>query len=211
MRFTRRQIAGTVSYGVHENATYQATYPAYTYSADADTSIPQGLNFKLIYEGNTFPVILPHVVGMHYVGQALSALACAKEIGCDMLTSIRAIEEFTTPPGRLSLIAGIHESTLIDDTYNASPKAMEGALEVLKEIKGKRKIAVLGDMLELGKYTEQAHLEIGESVFPIVDVLVTVGPRSKSIATGAMDSGFSKSKIHSFDTSEKASVFLKTL
>jgi UDP-N-acetylmuramoyl-tripeptide--D-alanyl-D-alanine ligase len=64
-------------------------------------------------------------------------------------------------------------------------------------------------MLELGKYTEQAHLEIGESVFPIVDILVTVGPRSKSIATGAMDSGFSKSKIHSFDTSEKASVFLK--
>jgi UDP-N-acetylmuramoyl-tripeptide--D-alanyl-D-alanine ligase len=197
------------SYGMHENATYRATYPLYTYGAEGETDIPLGINFKLAYEGSTFPVMLPGIVGMHYVGQALAAIAVAHEVGCDLLTSINAISEFTTPRGRLSLIEGINESTIIDDTYNASPVAMEAAIEVLKELKGKRKIAVLGDMLELGKYTEEAHRAIGERVFDIADMLVVVGPRAKFIAEGAFDQGFSKKNIQAFDTSYAVAEFLK--
>jgi UDP-N-acetylmuramoyl-tripeptide--D-alanyl-D-alanine ligase len=199
----------TVSYGLHENATYQAIYPSYKYIESGDLSIPQGINFKIKYDGNTFPVTLPHVLGMHYVGSALASIACAKEIGCDLLSSINAIGEYTTPPGRLSLIEGINKSVIIDDSYNASPVAMSAAIEVLKEIKAKRKIAVLGDMLELGKLTEEAHFEVGEEVAPVCDILVTVGPRAESIAKGARGKKFAESKIKSFDNSLQAGEFLK--
>jgi len=149
------------------------------------------------------------MIGMHYVGQALVALACADVIGCDMLASIKAIEEYVTPPGRLSLIEGVNGSTLIDDTYNASPVAMEAAIKVLHDLEGKRKIAVLGDMLELGKMTEEAHREIGESVSYTADVLVTVGPRARFIAEGALDKGFPKHKIEMFENSTATAEFLK--
>lgn len=198
-----------VSYGMHENATYRATHATYTYATVGQATIPTGINFKLAYDGNTFPVMLPHVVGMHYVGQALSAIASAHEVGCDLLTSIDAVSEFVTPRSRLTLIEGMNNSTLIDDTYNASPVAMEVALEVLKEVQGSRKIAVLGDMLELGKYTEEAHRAIGEQVVGSADMLIVVGPRAKSIAEGAISKKFAKKNIFSFDNSRQTAEFLK--
>ncbi len=204
----RKSTCKTVSYGFHENATYHATHPTYQYVEVNGMSIPNGINFKLEYSGNIFPVNLPHVIGMHYVGSALAAIACAGEIGCDLLSSLNAIDEYVTPPGRLSLIEGINHSILIDDTYNASPVAMEAAIEVLKEMKGLRKIAVLGDMLELGKMTEEAHREIGEHVAKVADLLVTVGPRAKFIADGAIGKRFKKGSIYSFDKAQKAAEFL---
>ena len=200
----------TISYGQKEDSTYQATYPTYQSIVENDVTIPKGISFKLIYNGNTYPVILPHVVGMHYVGSALVALAVANEVGCDMLKSINIISEYVTPPGRLSLIEGINNSLLIDDTYNSSPVAMESAIEVLKEIKGKRKIAVIGDMLELGKFTEQEHRQVGKNLIGIADVIVTVGLRAKSTADEALKNGFSNKDMYSFDTSLLSADFLKT-
>jgi len=171
-------------------------------------SIPLGLNFKLEYGGNTFPVILPDVIGMHYVGSALVAIAVAHEVGCDLLASISSVSEFTTPPGRLSLIEGINHSIILDDTYNASPVAMEAALETLDVMVGKRKIAVLGDMLELGKFTDEAHRTIGVKASNIAHVLVLVGPRSKFIGNGALESGFAKKDIFHFDTSDMVGEYL---
>jgi UDP-N-acetylmuramoyl-tripeptide--D-alanyl-D-alanine ligase len=199
----------TVSYGFHENATYKAVHPMYLSTHVDGISVPEGVNFKLMYDGNTFPITLPHVLGMHYVGSALAALACANVAGCDMLASITAISEYVTPPGRLSLIEGVNHSVLIDDTYNASPVAMEVALDVLAEVKGKRKIAVLGDMLELGKSTEEAHKAVGEKVVGIADILVVVGPRAKFIAEGAIDHGFPAKEIYTFDTAKTTAKFLE--
>jgi UDP-N-acetylmuramyl tripeptide synthase len=92
-----------VSYGLHENATYRASYASYVYVDKNGVEVPNGISFKLEYAGNTFPVILHHMIGTHYVGQALAALACACEIGCNILESIKAVEGYTTPQGRLSL------------------------------------------------------------------------------------------------------------
>lgn len=198
----------TISYGINENATYHATYPTYMYKELDHMKIPLGINFKLEFGGNAFPVNLPHIIGMHYVGSALAALACANEIGCDLLSSINAVADYATPPGRLSLIEGVNNSVIIDDTYNSSPVAVEGALEVLKEMKGNRKIVVLGDMLELGKLTEETHREIGDGIVGLADMLITVGPRAKFIAEGAIDAGFSLKEVYSFDSSNTASKFL---
>ena len=199
----------TISYGIEEDATYHAAYPTYQSVVENDITIPKGISFKLVHNGNTYPVLLRHVMGMHYVGSALAALAVAGETGCDMLESINIINEYVTPQGRLCLIEGINNSLLIDDTYNSSPVAMEAAIEVLKEIKGKRKIAVIGDMLELGKFTEQEHRLVGEKLIGVADVIVSVGLRAKSTADEAIDKGFSKNNLHRFDTSIIASNFLK--
>jgi len=199
----------TVSYGMHENSTYHSVYPTYLYRTHNKIKIPNGINFKLEYEGNTFPVMLPNILGVHNIGQALAAIACAHELGCDLLESINLISEYITPPGRLSLVEGINDSVIIDDTYNSSPVAMDAAIGVLKELEGRRKIAVLGDMLELGKFTEEEHRLVGEKICGIADILVVVGPRAKSIASGALDSGFSQKEIYSFDSSKTASKFLE--
>jgi len=199
----------TISYGTQEDSTYHATYPTYQSSIEDDITTPKGVSFKLVYNGNTYPVILPHVMGMHYVESALAALAVAGEVGCDMLKSINYISEYVTPPGRLCLIEGINNSLIIDDTYNSSPVAMEAAIGVLKEIKGKRKVSVIGDMLELGKFTEQEHRLIGEKLIGVADVIISVGLRAKSTADEALNKGFAKKNLYSFDTSLLAANFLK--
>jgi len=199
----------TISFGMHKNSTYHALYPTYLYANRNGIKVPDGINFKLEYDGNTFPVMLPNILGMHNIGQALVAIACGCELGCDLLESIKAVSEYKTPPGRLTLIEGINNSIIIDDTYNASPIAMSAAILVLKDLEGKRKIAVLGDMLELGKYTEEEHRLIGEKIFGVADILVVVGPRAKFIAEGAIEKGFPQKEIYSFDSSMTTAKFLE--
>jgi len=201
----------TISFGFHDNATYHATYPTYLYKEENGVSVPNGINFKLEYKGNTFPVNLPYIIGMHFIGQALASLAVAGVVGCDLLESIEAISDFQTPPGRLTLIEGINNSLIIDDTYNSSPIALDAAINTLKEMKAKRKIAVLGDMLELGKLTEGAHREAGENVSSIANIIVTVGLRARSIALGAVAKGFKEKNISSFDNAKQAEIFLKDI
>lgn len=201
----------TISYGMHENATYHCLYPTYLYKTHKKIKIPCGINFKLEYNGNIFPVTLPNVLGEYSVGQAASVIACAHELGCDLLDSIKAIGEYIGPPGRLSLIEGINNSIIIDDTYNASPIAMEAAITVLSKIEGKRKIAVLGDMLELGKFTEEEHRLVGERVYGVADILVVVGPRAKSIADGALLKGFDQKNIYMFNDSIATAKFLEDI
>ena len=199
----------TVSYGMNNNATYKATYHSYMHSVVDGVETTRGISFKLEHDGNTFPVILPNIVGMHYVGSALAALAVAFEVGCDLLASIKYVSEYATPPGRLSLVPGMNNSLIIDDTYNSSPVAAIAAVEVLNEMKGKRKIAVLGDMLELGKYTEEEHHNLGEAVAKVAQMLIVVGPRAKFIAEGAIENGFKQKDLYSFDSSRTAGKFLE--
>jgi UDP-N-acetylmuramoyl-tripeptide--D-alanyl-D-alanine ligase len=175
-----------VSYGFDEGATYKAMYA----DISSNDENKMGMNFKMEHNGSVFPVSMNNIVGKHHIYAGLIAITVAVECGCDILESIKAISDYKTPPGRLAVIEGMNDSTIIDDTYNASPVAMEAALDVLKLVKGKRKIALLGDMLELGKMTEDAHRKIGILANEIADILVLVGPRSKFIADGAIENGF---------------------
>ncbi len=200
-----------VSYGLHENATYQAIFPNYSYRKNDSFDLPDGINFKMIYAGNSFPIILPQVIGMHNIATGLSAIAVANEIGCDLLSSIEAISEYRNPPGRLSLIEGMKETVIIDDTYNSSPIATEVALKVLDDVKGLRKIVVLGDMLELGKYTDEEHERIGTITAKIADILITIGLRAKNIVEGAEKGGLSSKKISSYDNVKEAIPYLNKI
>lgn len=192
-----------VSYGFAEDATYQASYASMN-----EEGTSSGMNFKMKYDGSTFPVSMDHIVGMHHVYAGLVAIAVASECGCDILKAIKSLAEYRTPPGRLSIIDGMNKSIIIDDTYNSSPVAVEAALEVLKSLKGKRRIALLGDMLELGKMTEEAHKKVGLQASGIADIIVLVGPRAKFIEDGVLENGFNKKNLFTFDTSDTAGKFL---
>jgi UDP-N-acetylmuramoyl-tripeptide--D-alanyl-D-alanine ligase len=100
----------------------------------------------------------------------------------------------------LNIVQGIKNTVIIDDTYNASPASVGAALEVLGEIKSSRKIAVLGDMLELGGETEKSHKGIGRKFLEIKgDVFFAIGSRMKFAVAELEQHGFKKENIFSFD------------
>jgi UDP-N-acetylmuramoyl-tripeptide--D-alanyl-D-alanine ligase len=111
----------------------------------------------------------------------------------------------------MAILEGMNGSTIIDDTYNASPKATEHGLKTLQELdcKGK-KIAVLGDMLELGDYTKEEHYKIGKLAGSIAHLLLTVGVRARGIAEGALDAKMKDDYILECDTSIDAGKELVT-
>ena len=197
------------TFGTKEGATIRASNAQIlepSYFSDG------GLAFKIDFDGKSFPVNLPKVYSEGYVTVALSALGVAYALGMNMVTAINELKNYETPPGRVRLIPGERGTILIDDTYNSSPTACEIGLQMLADLPfGKRKIAIIGDMLELGKHTSDAHREIGKIVKKSAQFLVTVGTRAKDVALGAMDEGMSEKKIIEVDDAVAAAESIKEL
>jgi len=174
-----------------------------------------GTNFKVTYNNSSVPIFLPHCFGKQQAYAALAAISVGIAYGMNLVDISEALRQYRSPNGRMKLIAGIKYTLIIDDTYNSSPLAAKAALEVIKMIKlseGKRKIVVLGDMLELGEHSGQAHRELGFKVAESdIDYLVTVGAESKLTAQAAEEAGLLKSQIESFDDNHKAGIFVQNL
>jgi UDP-N-acetylmuramoyl-tripeptide--D-alanyl-D-alanine ligase len=172
-----------------------------------------GVNFKLSYEGSIIPVNLPHILGEAGVYAALAAMAVALHCGLNLMEIAEALRSLRLPAGRMQLLPGIKHSFLIDDSYNSSPEACLSALKVLGAIKadeGASKYAALGEMLEIGSYSEEGHRLVGESVFAQgVDYLISVGERARDIDRGAQAAGMSPDFIFHFDRSEEAGRFIQ--
>jgi UDP-N-acetylmuramyl pentapeptide synthase len=133
-------------------------------------SMPVGVNFKLHYGLNSFvPVDINGSLGKSQAYAAAAAAAIGIALGMNLVEISDALSYYEGPKGRLKILAGIKNSWLIDDTYNASPASTRLALSVLRELPAKRRVAILGDMLELGKYTVQAHQVIGDLADGFVD------------------------------------------
>ena len=151
----------------------------------ADGREIRGLSFKLNYKGTILPVRLNNVLARHQIYSALVAAAVGVEFGLNLVEISGLLSNFLSPPGRLNLIKGIKNTLIIDDTYNSSPASALAALEVLRGIsdsggKNTRKIAVLGDMLELGSETERSHQSVAKKFLEIKgDIFLAVGERMK--------------------------------
>lgn len=171
---------------------------------------PVGLTFKLEAEGNSLPVRLLGVVGHHQIYSALAAAAVGlKAGGLNLIQIVEALQRIVWPAGRLRLIPGIKQSLILDDTYNSSPAALSAALKTLNTMETLgRKIVVIGDMMELGEYTIEAHKEIGRQAAGVVDLIVTVGLRAKFVAEGAKEKKFSLKHWKHFDDAVKAGEYL---
>lgn len=170
-----------------------------------------GLNLKIKYAGNTVPFFLPHALGLPQVYAALFAIGVGVLHEINLVKISEALKDYQPPKGRLNLIAGIKHTLLIDDSYNSSPKACKMALNILSRlpVQGK-KYACLGDMAELGGYTEAAHKEVGEEVVNLgIDYLVTVGEKGRLIAHAAVKAGLDPDHAFEFNKAEEAGRFIQ--
>ncbi|MCA9960250.1 MAG: UDP-N-acetylmuramoyl-tripeptide--D-alanyl-D-alanine ligase [Anaerolineales bacterium] len=152
----------------------------------------QGVGFTLHYQGESLNVKLP-MLGRHSVHTALRAAAVGMVEGMAWDAIVAGL---TTQRAQLRLVAvpGPHDSILIDDTYNSSPDSALAALNLLHDLDGRR-VAVLGDMLELGQVEEDAHRLVGRRVADVAQVLVAVGPRGRWIAEEALRVGMSPLRV----------------
>ncbi len=166
---------------------------------------PWGVRFKLEYQGNCVPVKLNKVLGRGAAYSAACAACVGLTFGLNLIEITEALSERYSPPkSRMNLLVGVKNTIIIDDCYNASPLSMKNALNTLKELPAKRKVVVLGDMLEIGRYSLKVHQEIGRFLASFVDVLFTIGPRAKFIAAGAKQMGMPQDKIFSYLYADQA-------
>ena len=161
---------------------------------------PKGSQFVFEYKKERVLITLQNSFGKPQAYAAAGAALLGIHLGISLKDIGRALEIYSPPPGRLRLLPGIKHSYILDDTYNSSPSALEAAFETLLNLPAKRKIAVLGDMLELGDYSEETHRKAGSDIKHIADVVVTVGARAKFIAEEAREN----IEVFSFNTAEEA-------
>ncbi len=167
-----------------------------------------GVNFKFEYQGKVVPVRIDKALGKQQVYAAGAAAGVGLYFGLNLVEISNALRKFQSLVGRTKLIKGIKNTWIIDDSYNASPLATVAALEILEQFPG-RKIAVLGDMLELGEETEIAHRQIGRGAAQRVDLLFTVGERTVFLADEARKQGLAQDKIFKFSRSDEAGIPLQ--
>lgn len=166
---------------------------------------PVGTRFSLQYFGNSYDISIEGTVGTQLAYSCGAAIAVADELSVPIEAAVASLQELRTANGRMRLIPGIKSTLIIDDTYNASPVAVEQALSALQEIRhAKRKIAVLGDMLELGKFSTDEHRRIGAMIPGVAEVLFTVGVRARAFAEGALAAGMSEKCVFQYDDALKA-------
>lgn len=190
----------TLTYGLGEGADLRIS----SLMNRSEFGKPLGISFKLETSDNFVPVRIDGVFGTAQTYAVASAAAVGLIKGMNLVKISETLQEFEGEPGRCRLIEGIKNSYILDDTYNTSPLATEVALEILKDLPSPRKVAILGDMAELGKYTTYAHEEIGRKVYGAANILVTVGAKARFTAEGARKAGFSKKDIYSFNDIEEA-------
>jgi len=193
-----------VSFGSSPEASMRATDITFAYTGEQADKL-NGLSFKLNYKGTTIPMRLNNILGKHQICAVLAAVAVGDEFGINLVEAGSALEDFSSPVGRMNLIAGIKETNIIDDTYNSSPTSAVAALESLGEIKALRKIAVLGDMLELGDETKSGHQKLADKFMEIKgDIFFAVGDRMKEAIEVLLKHNFPENHIFHFDGPEEA-------
>lgn len=196
----------TLKGGVHASVTY------YGYGADAGVRITDaqfnadapGMRATLRMGDETCEIEAPGVIGTQQLYAPAAAVAVALALGVKVKDALKGLASYEPPPGRARVLSGKHGVTLIDDTYNASPAAVEEALKSLLLVKANRRIAVLGDMLELGRYSSSEHERIGTLVRDYADLLVTVGTRASAMRQTALASGMSELQVLSFENASEA-------
>lgn len=188
-----------ILYGFEEGCSVRASHMQTVYGKNG----PTGIRFRVNYEGLHESFYIQGAVGKTHIYPVLAACAVRTALGMSIHGTGELFEGYVPIPGRIRLLSGIQGTTILDDTYNASPAAVHAALDTLEELKGEgRKIAILGDMLELGKYSVEEHRKVGHRVAEIVDLLAVVGVRARGIAQAAIESGLPESRVRQYEHDE---------
>ncbi|MBI5231996.1 MAG: UDP-N-acetylmuramoyl-tripeptide--D-alanyl-D-alanine ligase [Coriobacteriales bacterium] len=180
--------AAVTYYGLGEHADVRAL--------DVEVDAESRATFTLAAPEVRIPVRLP-VPGRHNVYNALAAAAVGLYLGLTPEQVVRGLETARTSDMRMEVFTTASGVTIVNDAYNANPTSMRAAVETLAEMQADNKrIAVLGDMAELGSLTELAHFHIGEAIAELpIDVLITVGTKAGRIADGAKAAGMAADSV----------------
>ncbi len=207
--------APILTYGFNSQAQIRASdYNVWTRD---DYSFEPGEKFSQVtvnvhtQDETVFELSLENMLGKANVSVVLAAVAVAKQLGMTNEEILEGVKQIKTEPGRMNPIPGIKGSLIIDSTYNAAPASMAAALDVLKEFdvtEGSKKIAVLGTMAELGKYSVDAHRQIGMRAAEVADWLVTVGEPMLDARHGAIEAGMAEDHTEQFGDAIEAGRWL---
>ena len=211
MAIAKNSKAKVISFGFNEGADVRAENLIYKFQETKSLKNLLGLNFKVNYKGSSVPVVLPKVIGTPAVYAALAAIGAGLALEMNLVEAVAALREFDSPRGRTKLISGIKETLIIDDTYNASPQSSLAAINFISQINTEehfRRVAIFGEMLELGNYTDEGHHEVGQALARAgFDLIITVGARTREIIHGALDSGLTEDKLFNFPDNYEAGLF----
>ena len=164
--------------------------------------------FELRYQGQAISVTLS-TLGLHNVMNALAAAAAGIAAGISLADIASALASFVPDDMRMKIFRCMDGVTVISDIYNSNPEAAHAALKVLEMTSGQRKIAILGDMLEQGSFSQSAHINLGKAAGQCADIIIARGNMSEYIISGAADS-LSYKRLFSCATNEEAIAYLST-
>lgn len=210
LQMRRFTLVPVVSYGASETADIRIENIETRFSEHSGIKVPEGLSFKIVEKGTVIPIRLNGSLNTPQALASAAAFAVGKIVGMNSVEIAEALGHYVSPPGRMRIIHGISQSIILDDTYNAPPAAVISAIETLGKLEARRKIAVLGDMKELGKYSEEAHRNVGKLVGKVVDLLFTVGSGAKIIEEEVIALGFDRSRVIHADTSKELASKVKS-
>lgn len=192
-----------VSFGIKNQADYMAE--------DIELDGERGLSYNLKVKGQRQRIRL-NAPGLHNVYNSLAAIAVARAFDLELDHIQRGLLDYKTDPMRMNIITIGDDIKIINDSYNASPDSVESALRVLASMKGQRRIAVLGDMLELGDFSQEAHRQVGASLAEKqIDILITRGEYGKWTIEGAINQGMSPTKLMQFNSNNDIIAWLKEI
>lgn len=193
-----RTSANTLSFGESETAQIKLV------KTEEQLGLTPSTKLNIITPSRELTATIP-VLGTAHVKAVLAGVAVAESLELETDLIKKGLANYRAMPGRLNVILGIKRTVLIDDTYNAAPVSTTEALKLLSRFPNPVKVAVLGDMLELGDLSESAHMEIGKLAASCgLSELVVVGELAKKIGEGAKSAGMSADSIISFPNSNEA-------
>lgn len=193
-----KEKTSIITYGIENESDYMAENIILNENSSTYILKKSGLKVKVPVGGN------------HFVLNSLCAIAVGREMCISLDEIIKGIETFKLTKRRMD-IKNFNNMTIINDCYNANYDSMKAALEYLGSIENKRKIAVLGDMLELGDYSKELHKNVGKQVVKNnIDILVTVGEEAKYIANEAIKE-MEKDKVKECNSNKEAIKILESI
>lgn len=198
------------------------TISTYGMSANADTRLlenivkyneagkPEGIVTSIQTKENSAEIFSKGVLGIQHSYPLTIAYTVGRALDIPSDELVERLKQHTPPHGRMNILDGINSTILIDDTYNASPIATEQALKAVASLRSSgKKIAVLGDMLELGRFSIEEHQKIGELVFNLgYDLFIAVGLRFESGVKRALEMGMPDDKVISLKKSDEVFDFI---
>ncbi len=197
--------ANLLTFGFSERADIMLSPPEVRFAISDAKSVPIGIACKVEYKKSVVPFRLDGVFSADGAYLAGAACAVGSILGMHLVDMAAAFAHYMPPKGRLRLLEGVRGSMIWDDTYNSSPSSLDVALRMLSSLPAQRKIAVLGDMFELGDFTEQAHREMGEKAARTCDIVYVVGLKTKFAYDELIARNFEPGKtLFSFSTSQEA-------